>query len=186
MRRRADLERARAAYAGCGGCGSGAYGKASVLAPHRRTPASSPAMDARRRFERHGHRQHREHRRRGDRRQLRVQDLGARLRRECRAVGHHGACSISRLREAISTRLSHSVVPEHHAERHARRGRRAATPCGRSPSLLARRRRSSLRAREPEALRRPCFDSRLRGCRLRLHARARRRGLKGRRAVCNW
>ena len=30
---------------------SGAYGKASVLAPHRRTPASSPAMDARRRFE---------------------------------------------------------------------------------------------------------------------------------------
>ena len=51
MRRRADLERARAAYAGCGGCVSGAYGKASVLAPHRRTPASSPAMDARRRFE---------------------------------------------------------------------------------------------------------------------------------------
>ena len=106
----------------------------------------------------------------------------ARLRRECRAVGHHGACSISRLREAISTRLSHSVVPEHHAERHARRGRRAATPCGRSPSLLARWRRSSLRAREPEALRRPCFDSRLRGCRLRLHARARRCGLKTRAA----
>ena len=51
MRRRADLERARAAYAGCGGCVSGAYGKASVLAPHRRTPASSPPMDARRRFE---------------------------------------------------------------------------------------------------------------------------------------
>ena len=51
MRRRADLERARAAYAGCGGCVSGAYGKASVLAPHRRTPASSPALDARRRFE---------------------------------------------------------------------------------------------------------------------------------------
>ena len=51
VRRRADLERARAAYAGCGGCVSGAYGKASVLAPHRRTPASSPAMDARRRFE---------------------------------------------------------------------------------------------------------------------------------------
>ena len=121
-------------------------------------------------------------RRRGDRRQLRVQDLGARLRRECRAVGHHGGCSISRLRGAISTRLSHSVVPEHHAERHARRGRRAATPCGRSPSPLVSWRRSSLRAREPEALRRPCFDSRLRGCRLRLHARARRCGLKTRAA----
>ena len=51
MRQRADLERVRAAYAGCGGCGSGAYGKTSVLASHRRTPVSSPRMDARRRFE---------------------------------------------------------------------------------------------------------------------------------------
>ena len=109
----------------------------------------------------------------------------ARLRRECRAVGHHGACSISRLREAISTRLSHSVVPEHHAERHARRGRRAATPCGRSPSPLVSWRRSSLRAREPEALRRPRFDRRALCRRLRQRARARRRRLKGRRAACN-
>ena len=51
VRQRADLERVRAAYAGCGGCGSGAYGKTSVLASHRRTPVSSPRMDARRRFE---------------------------------------------------------------------------------------------------------------------------------------
>ena len=31
--------------------GAGAYGKASVLASHRRTPESSARMDARRRFE---------------------------------------------------------------------------------------------------------------------------------------